>query len=123
MNKEISITLTKDEWRSVETWVTSASHRTFEKTYKARLTELLEFITPLCRSLYFSDDMSAMNIPYDSEHTLTLDRSYFRYLVFSVGIIAYDLLFSFKSQTSQTALEIVKKIEEQGDEKWKKTRS
>jgi len=67
--------------------------------------------------------MSAMNIPYDSEHTLTLDRSYFRYLVFSVGIIAYDLLFSFKSQTSQTALEIVKKIEEQGDEKWKKTRS
>jgi len=41
-------------------------------------------------------------------------------LVFSIGRIAYD--FDAKTQTSNMALEIVKKLEEQGDEKWKKDR-
>jgi len=116
MSKEINITLTKDEWSSVETWVTSATIETFERVSK----ELLQIIKPLYHSLYFSDDMSAMNIPYDSEHTLTLDRKYFRYLVFSVGRIAYD--FDVKTGTSQMAFEIVRKLEDQSDDKWKESR-
>ena len=71
-------------------------------------------------SLYFSDDNSAMKIPYDSEHTLELERKYFQFIVYSVGKIAYD--FDVKTITAQEALTIVNKLEEQGDEKWKKNR-
>jgi predicted DNA-binding protein YlxM (UPF0122 family) len=120
MNKVISITLTKEEWSSVELWVNSASRETFERVSKDWFTELLGIIKPFYMSLYFSDDFSAMKIPHDSEHTLEIERKYFKYLVFSIGRIAYD--FDVKTQTSQTALEIVKKLEEQGDEKWKKDR-
>ena len=118
MSKEISITLTKEEWSSVELWVNSASGETFERVSK--VTELLGIIKPFYMSLYFSDDFSAMEIPHDSEHTLEIERKYFKYLVFSIGRIAYD--FDVKTQTSRMALEIVKKLEEQGDEKWKKYR-
>jgi hypothetical protein len=45
---------------------------------------------------------------------------YFRYLVFSVGRIAYD--FDVKTITSQMAYDIVTKLEKQGDDKWKKNR-
>jgi predicted DNA-binding protein YlxM (UPF0122 family) len=120
MSDVISITLTKEEWSSVELWVNSASRETFEQVSKDWFTELLGIIKPFYMSLYFSDDFSAMEIPHDSEHKLEIERKYFKYLVFSVGRIAYD--FDVKTQTSHMALEIVKKLEEQGDEKWKKDR-
>jgi hypothetical protein len=120
MNEIIPITLTKEEWSSVELWVTSASRETFERVSKDWFTELLSIIKPFYMSLYFSDDYSAMKIPYDSEHTFEIERKYLKYLVFSIGRIAYD--FDVKTQTSHMALEIVKKLEEQGDEKWKKNR-
>ena len=120
MSKEINITLTKEEWSSVETWVNSATMETFERVSNEWFVELLQIIKPLYHSLYFSDDMSAMDIPYDSEHTLTLDRKYFKYLVFSVGRIAYD--FDVKTGTSQMAFEIVRKLEDQSDDRWKESR-
>lgn len=119
MNK-ISITLTKEEWSSVNTWVTSASWITFERAPKEWFTELLDVVKPFYMSLYFSDDYSAMKIPYDSEHTLELERKYLKYLVYSVGRIAYD--FDVKTPTSQEALTIVNKLESQGDDKWKQNR-
>jgi hypothetical protein len=120
MSQNIKITLTKEEWSDVNTWVTSASRQTYERVSQKWFTELLDIVKPFYMSLYFSDDRSAMKIPYDSEHTLEMDRKYFRYLVFSVGRIAYD--FDCKTITSNIALSIVKKLEEQGDDKWKKDR-
>ena len=117
---EISITLTKEEWSSVNTWITSASRETFERVSKKWFTELLDIVNPFYMSLYFSDDYSAMKIPYDSEHTLELERKYLKYLVYSVGRIAYD--FDVKTPTAQEALNIVNKLEEQGGENWKKNR-
>lgn len=119
MNK-IPITLTKEEWSSVNTWVTSASWITFERASKEWFTELLDVVKPFYMSLYFSDDYSAMKIPYDSEHTLELERKYLKYLVYSVGRIAYD--FDVKTPTAQEALTIVRKLEDQGDDKWKQNR-
>lgn len=120
MSKEINITLTKEEWSSVETWITSASRKTFERVPKEWFTELLSFVKPFYHSLYFSDDFSAMKIPHDSEHTLTVDRKYLRYLIYSVGMIAYD--FDCKIQTAKSAYDILKKLEEQSDEQWKTNR-
>lgn len=120
MNKSIKITLTKEEWSNVETWVTSASRESFERVSNTWFVELLGVIKPLYMSLFFSSDYSAMNIPYDSEHTLNIERKYFRYLVLSVGRIAYN--FDVKIQTSKAALNILNKLEEQGDEEWKKNR-
>ena len=120
MNKVISITLTKEEWSSVELWVDSASGQTFERVSKDWFTELLGIIEPFDKSLYLLGDFLSMEIPHDSEHTLEIERKYFKFLVFSIGRIAYN--FDVKTITSQMAFEIVKKLEEQGDEKWKKDR-
>jgi hypothetical protein len=120
MSKTIDITLTKEEWSDVETWVNSASRMTFERSSKEWFEELHEIVKEFYMPLYFSDDRSAMNIPYDSEHTLTMERRYFRYLVFSVGRIAYD--FDVKTPVAQMAYDIVTKLEEQGDEEWFKNR-
>jgi predicted DNA-binding protein YlxM (UPF0122 family) len=119
MNK-IPITLTKGEWSSLNTWITSASRIKFERVSEEWFTELLAIVKPFYMSLYFSDDYSAMKIPHDSEHTLELERKYLKFLVYSVGRIAYD--FDVKTPTAQEALTIVNKLEEQGDEKWKKNR-
>ena len=116
MSKNIEITLTKEEWSSVNTWITSASRQTYERASKGWFTELLDIVNPFYKSLYFFDEL----IPYDSERTLEIERKYFRYLVYSVGRIAYD--FDCKTITSNEALSIVKKLEDQGDDKWKKNR-
>lgn len=121
MSKEkIPITLTKSDWSDVERWVTSASLESFYGVDKDWFDKLLTTIKPFYMSLYFSDDYSAMEIPHDSEHTLEIERDYFFILVYSVGRIAYD--FDVKTLTAQAALEIVKKLESQGDGKWKKNR-
>jgi hypothetical protein len=121
MNKEkIPITLTKSDWSDVQTWVTSASRESFDRVGKDWFDKLLTTIKPFYMSLYFSNDYSAMEIPHDSEHTLEIERNHFKFLVYSVGRIAYD--FDVKTQTAQSALEIVKKLESQGDEQWKKNR-
>ena len=117
---EITITLTKEEWSSVNTWIQSCSRQTFERVGNQWFTELLDIVKPFYMSLYFSDDYSDWNIPHDSEHTLVMKGVYFRYLVFSVGRIAYD--FDVKTITSQMAYDIVTKLEKQGDDKWKKNR-
>lgn len=109
MNNEITITLTKEEWSWVNTWVESARMENFERVPKIWFTELISVLKPHYQSLYFSDDFSAMKIPHDSEHTLTLDGGYFKFLVFSVGRIAYD--FDCKTQTTKIAYDIVKKLE------------
>ncbi len=120
MSKTIDITLTKEEWSDVETWVNSATRETFERVCPSWFEELHAIVKPFYMPLYFSDDGSSMKIPYDSEHTLTMERKYFRYLVFSVGRIAYD--FDVKTPTSQMAYDIVTKLEKQGDEGWYKNR-
>ena len=120
MSKEINITLTKEEWSQVKTWIESASRKSFERVSKERFDRLIDVVKPFYMSLYFSDDYSAMKIPHDSEHTLTIDRSFFRDLVFSVGIIAYN--FDVKTSTSKIAYNIVKKLEYQGDNKWNENR-
>ena len=120
MSKNIEITLTKEEWSNVNTWVTSASRQTHERVSQNWFTELLDIVKPFYMSLYFSDDSSSMKIPYDSKHALEIERKYFKYLVYSVGRIAYD--FDCKTITSNIALGIVKKLEDQGDENWKKNR-
>lgn len=119
-NEKIPITLTKSDWSDVQTWMTYASRESFDRVGKDWFDKLLTTITPFYASLYFSDDYSAMEIPHDSEHTLEIERHYFFILVYSVGRIAYD--FDVKIQTAKAALEIVKKLESQGDEKWKKNR-
>jgi hypothetical protein len=120
MSKTIDITLTKEEWSNVETWVNSASRMTFERSSKEWFEELYTIVKDFYMPLYFSDDMSAMNIPIFSNHTLTMERRYFRYLVFSVGRIAYD--FDVKTPTAQMAYNIVTKLEKQGDKGWIKNR-
>lgn len=120
MNKEILITLTKEEWSMVETWITSSSRKTFERVSNTWFDKLLETVKPFYIALYFSNDFSAMNIPHDSEHTLTLNRDYLKFLIFSVGIIAYD--FDCKTQTTKMAYDVLKKLEEQSDDKWKDNR-
>jgi len=120
MNKEINIILTKEEWADVNRWIESASMQKFERVSREWFTELLSFVKPLYMSLYFSDDFSAWNIPHDSEHTLTLDRKYLKFLVFSVGIIAYN--FDCKTETTKSAYGILKKLENQSDEYWKQNR-
>jgi hypothetical protein len=118
--KKIDITLTKEEWSKVNLWLDSARNKNFERVSKEWFDELLLIVKPFYQSLYFSDDYSAMNIPHDSEHTLTIDRKYFRILVFSVGVIGYD--FDVKIQTSKMAYDIIKKLESQGDDEWNKNR-
>jgi len=118
--KKIDITLTKQEWSLVNLWLDSARNKNFERVSKEWFDELLLIVKPFYQSLYFSDDYSTMNIPDDSEHTLTIDREYFRILVFSVGVIGYD--FDVKIQTTKMAYDIVKKLEFQGDDKWNKNR-
>jgi len=120
MSKEINITLTKEEWSSVNTWLESASRKDFERVSKKWFDELIKVVKPFYFSLYFSDDYSATKIPHDSEHTLTIDRNYFRFLVFSVGMIAYD--FDVKTITSKVGYDILKKLESQGDNKWSEQR-
>ena len=120
MDKKINITLTKEEWSDVYRWIESAGGKQFERVSRERFTELLSFVKPLYMSLYFSDDFSAMNIPHDSEHTLTLDRKFLKFLVFSVGMIAYD--FDCKTMTTKISYDILKKLEEQSDESWKQNR-
>ncbi len=120
MSKEINITLTKEEWSMVNTWIQYAGGKQFERVSREWFTELLSFVKPLYMSLHFSDDFSAMNIPHDSEHTLTFNRKYLKFLVFSVGMIAYD--FDCKTMTTKIAYDILKKLEEQSDESWKQNR-
>ena len=120
MGKTIDITLTKEEWSDVEMWVNSATRETFERASKIWFEELHAIVKSFYMPLYFSDDRSSMKIPYDSEHTLTMERKYFRYLVLSVGRIAYD--FDVKTITSGIAYDLVTKLEKQGDDEWVKNR-
>jgi hypothetical protein len=117
----IKITLTKDEWRSVQLWVESASRKEFERVSKEWFTELDNIIKPFMWSLYFTtNNPDAQNIPYDSEQTLEIPRNYFRFLVVSIGIIAYN--FDVKLPTSKSAYDILTKLEAQADDEWKEKR-
>lgn len=117
----IKITLTKDEWRSVQLWVESVSIKKFERVSKEWFTELDAIVKPFMLSLYFTaNNPEAQNIPYDSEQTLEIPRKYFRYLVVSIGLIAYN--FDVKLQTTKFAYDILTKLESQGDDEWIKHR-
>lgn len=118
---KIKITLTKEEWSSVHTWVDSASRKDFERVSKEQFVELANIITPFYFGLYYtSDNPEAQNIPYDSPQTLEIPRRYFRLLVVSIGMIAYN--FDVKIQTTKRAYEIVTKLENQADDEFKENR-
>lgn len=117
----IKITLTKDEWCSVQLWVESASRQEFKRVSKEWFTELDDIIKPFMWSLYFTvNNPEAQNIPYDSEQTLEIPRKYFRFLVVSIGLIAYN--FDVKLPTTKSAYDILTKLESQGDDEWIKHR-
>jgi hypothetical protein len=117
----IKITLTKEEWSSVQLWVESASRKEFERVSKEQFVELANIITPFYFGLYYtSNNPKAQNIPYDSPQTLEIPRRYFRLLVVSIGMIAYN--FDVKIPTTKRAYEIVTKLENQADDEWKEKR-
>jgi len=117
----IKVTLTKEEWASVHTWVDSASRKEFERVSKERFIELANIIKPFFFGLYFtSNNPEAQNIPYDSPQTLEIPRRLFRLLLVSIGIIAYNV--DVKIPTAKMAYEIVTKLENQADDEWKEKR-
>jgi hypothetical protein len=117
----IKITLTKEEWSSVQTWVESMSRREFERVSKERFIELEGIIKPFYFGLFYTDyNPDAQNIARDSPQTLEIPREYFRLLVVSIGMIAYN--FDVKIPTTKWAYEIVTKLESQADDEWKKNR-
>ena len=119
-DKTIDITLTKSEWSDVNTWVESAKRTEFDRVSNVWFDKIQSEVTPLYLSLYFSDDNSAMEIPHDSEHTLKLNRELLRYLIVSVGLIAYN--FDAKIITTKIAYNILRKLEDQSDEQWRNNR-
>jgi hypothetical protein len=117
---KITVTLTKEEWSWVNTWIESAQNIESERISKSWFEKLLEIVKPQYESLYFSKDYSTFQIPHDSEHSLTMDRPFFSIFMFCVGRIAYD--FNCKTVTTQVAYNIIQKLEAQGDEDWKQKR-
>jgi hypothetical protein len=117
----IKVTLTKEEWSSVQTWVDSASRKDFERVSKEHFVELANIITPFYLGLFYTDyNPDALNIPHDSPQTLEIPRRHFRFLVVAVGMIAYN--FDVKIPTTKWAYEIVTKLENQADDGWKENR-
>jgi hypothetical protein len=117
----IKIILTKEEWSSVQTWVESMSRREFERVSKERFIELEGIIKPFYLGLYYTHyNPDAHNIPHDSEQTLEIPRNYFRILVVSIGMIAYN--FDVKLPTTKLAYQILTKLEAQADDEWKEKR-
>lgn len=118
--KTLPIILTKEEWSSVNMWVESGFDEGNQRISKEWFTELSHIIKPFYMKLFFSDDYSAVNIPYDSIHVLELERNYFRILILSIGRVCYSQ--DVKTITSKIAYDILMKLESQGDEKWKEYR-
>lgn len=117
----IKITLTKEEWSSVNTWVDSASRKEFERVSKEQFVELTNIIKSFYLGLYYtSNNPEAQNILYDSPQTLEIPRRYFKLLLVSIGMIAYN--FDVKIATTKWAYEIVTNLENQADDEWKENR-
>jgi hypothetical protein len=117
----IKVTLTKQEWSSVQTWVESMSRKEFERVSKEQFVELANIIKPFYFGLYYTScNPDAQNILYDSPQTLEIPRRYFRLLLVSIGMIAYN--FDVKIQTTKRAYEIITKLENQADDEWKEKR-
>ena len=116
--KTIKISLNKDEWSWCNTWLQGIKTSSIERLGEDWFIETNKWFKENVSLKYCYD----ININHDDVIDVLIPRNILRIFVFSVGRIAYD--FDVKSGTSQSAYEIITKIEEQikDDECWKQNR-
>ena len=116
--KTIKISLNKSEWSWCNTWIQGIKTSSIERLGEDWFIETNKWFKENVSLKYCYD----ININHDDVIDVLIPRNILRIFVFSVGRIAYD--FDVKSGTSQSAYEIITKIEEQikDDECWKQNR-
>ena len=102
----VNISLTRDEWNSSITWVSSLSRGT-ERAGENWFKDLLGVLYPI------SDQINSHNKNYSFDEAIScrIPRALLRYFVYSIGRISYDL--DCKYQTSMKAQVIIIKINHQ----------
>jgi len=115
----IDISLTRNEWNAVGTWVNSVMSAGTERLSKEWFEDLYWLVMqPISNEINFS----GKTFPWDEDIKFQIPRQLLRMFVFSVGGIAYN--FDVKTPTSMGAQIILNKINEQlkqvlpADDKW-----
>jgi len=115
----IDISLTRNEWNAVGTWINSVMSAGTERLSKEWFEDLYWLVMqPISNEVNFSDK----TFPWDEDIKFQIPRQLLRMFVFSVGGIAYN--FDVKTPTSMGAQMILNKINEQlkqvlpADDKW-----
>ena len=115
----IDISLTRNEWNAVGTWVNSVMSAGTERLSKEWFEDLYWLVMqPISNEINFS----GKTFPWDEDIKFQIPRQLLRMFVFSVGGIAYN--FDVKTPTSMGAQMILSKINEQlkqvlpADDKW-----
>jgi len=115
----IDISLTRNEWNAVGTWINSVMSAGTERLSKEWFEDLYWLVMqPISNEINFS----GKTFPWDEDIKFQIPRQLLRMFVFSVGGIAYN--FDVKTPTSMGAQIILNKINEQlkqvlpADDKW-----
>ncbi len=104
----VKISLTRNEWNSVGTWVESMEMKGCSSLSIDWFNDLIGLVMcPISNEINFSNK----EYKYDDNITFDIPRKLLRMFVYSIGQVAYD--FDVKSLTSIEAQNILEKITNQ----------